>query len=69
MPARRRQATSPPNVCANPAPRVNRANIGREIMYVAVLPYFSLRGAARTGPNARPRRNREKGKRAAVLET
>jgi hypothetical protein len=45
------------------------ANSGIEIKYVAVRPYFSLSGAARTGPKPRPMRKREKGRRATVWDT
>jgi len=69
IPARRRQATRPPKVWAHPAPKIKRAKIGSEIKYVAVLPNLSLNGAARTGPKAKPRRNNEKGSRAAVSDT
>lgn len=40
-----------------------------EIKYVAVLPYLSLNGAARTGPKPRPTRKSEKGRRATVCDT
>jgi hypothetical protein len=68
-PARKRHIVSPAKVLEKPEPRMKMANSGIEIRYVAVRPYFSLNGAASTGPKPRPMRKREKGRRATVWET
>lgn len=69
MPARSRHIIKPPMLGEKPAPKVNRAKRGRDIIYVAVRPYSSLSGAARTGPKPRPSKKRENGSNATVLET
>ena len=67
-PANKRQRTSEVILLDDPAPAMNAANRGMLHRYIGRLPYISLSGAARIGPNAIPSIYKAYGRRETVVE-
>lgn len=54
-PAKKRHTISGAILFEKPDPKVNNMKIGAVTRYTIFRPYFSLRGAANTGPKPRPK--------------
>jgi hypothetical protein len=53
-PAKKRQTSREPKFCDNPAPKVNKREIGMVHRYASLRPKVSDRGAETIGPKANP---------------